>query len=221
MGWWWPVRDHPRVCGEHWSPKSIKTEPPGSSPRVRGTQRHRARDSNRTGIIPACAGNTDHACAPVRDSRDHPRVCGEHSSIVKFCLAKPGSSPRVRGTRSLFSGQFRARGIIPACAGNTSPDASRASSDGDHPRVCGEHQPSQYTILDSSGSSPRVRGTPGHVAPHRFEAGSSPRVRGTHDHGDAFERFGGIIPACAGNTSSSTAKSGKTGDHPRVCGNTL
>ena len=125
-------------------------------------------------------------------------MCGEHRSCMRTGSRFQGSSPRVRGTRSLFSGQFRARGIIPACAGNTSPDASRASSDGDHPRVCGEHQPSQYTILDSSGSSPRVRGT--------------------HDHGDAFERFGGIIPACAGNTSSSTAKSGKTGDHPRVCG---
>ena len=89
-------------------------------------------------------------------------------------------------------------GIIPACAGNTSHPSTPSWIRRDHPRVCGEHP---VTLL--------------HID---LRPGSSPRVRGTHDHGDAFERFGGIIPACAGNTSSSTAKSGKTGDHPRVCG---
>ena len=198
MGWWWPVRDHPRVCGEHWSPKSIKTEPPGSSPRVRGTQRHRARDSNRTGIIPACAGNTDHACAPVRDSRDHPRVCGEHSSIVKFCLAKPGSSPRVRGTHDHGDAFERFGGIIPACAGNTSSSTAKSGKTGDHPRVCGEHAIKAAMNESSSGSSPRVRGTL-----------YGRRVR---------RRPGGIIPACAGNTSAQLCADIARRDHPRVCG---
>ena len=133
-------RDYPRVCGEHFEPATFCSIQTGSSPRVRGTQRHRARDSNRTGIIPACAGNTDHACAPVRDSRDHPRVCGEHRRW-----------PCADGRRP---------GIIPACAGNTRECSVFPSMPRDHPRVCGEHAQdgSNRTVIE--GSSPRVRGTP-------------------------------------------------------------
>ena len=91
----------------------------------------------------------------------------------------------------------------------------------------------------STGSSPRVRGTPlqlipfvrlGSVHPrvcgeHEFAqldpsyvAGSSPRVRGTHEQqrrGIIIERF---IPACAGNTGLNTIAAIIATVHPRVCG---
>ena len=49
------------------------------------------------GIIPAYAGSTLRPLDPGNSTRDHPRVCGEHSTFaVCICLQK-GSSPRMRG----------------------------------------------------------------------------------------------------------------------------
>ncbi len=67
-----------------------------------------------------------------------------------------------------------------------------------HPRVCGERQGFLRQPQSASGSSPRVRGTPG---------------RGYHPRsGDRF------IPACAGNASLGGAPSASLSVHPRVCG---
>ena len=91
-------RDHPRVCGEH-----VYCPPPvagtrGSSPRMRGTRLEFAVLGNKTGIIPAYAGNTDHDRILEVGMRDHPRVCGEHSTHTFSCGHNRGSSPRMRGT---------------------------------------------------------------------------------------------------------------------------
>ena len=112
-------RDHPRVCGEHVILIPPFVSLPGSSPRVRGTQYTRWELGWLDGIIPACAGNTTSwgSCRP--SSRDHPRVCGEHSATLPTSEPMPGSSPRVRGTRTRLGMQLRMPGIIPACAGNT------------------------------------------------------------------------------------------------------
>ena len=68
----------------------------------------------------------------------------------------------------------------------------------DHPRVCGEHSMLNAAANASTGSSPRMRGTP--------------CKRPDRRHGE------GIIPAYAGNTVSKHARDIPTGDHPRVCG---
>ena len=73
-----------------------------------------------------------------------------------------------------------AKGIIPACAGNTARFPSRTSNRRDHPRVCGEHGVLLAHPAFGLGSSPRVGGTPADVDKAALEAG--------------------IIPACAGNT---------------------
>ena len=72
-------------------------------------------------------------------------------------------------------------GIIPAYAGNTFSMSMSAVSDGDHPRVCGEHL------------WPSIR--------CKALMGSSPRMRGTRGHGWRRSVCLGIIPAYAGNTS--------------------
>ena len=53
-----PLRDHPRVCGEHASTPSPSTPRPGSSPRMRGTHHRDRGRPHHPGIIPAYAGNT-------------------------------------------------------------------------------------------------------------------------------------------------------------------
>src|SRR5690606_34567999 len=76
------------------------------------------------------------------------------------------------------------------------PRAARGR--GDHPRVCGEHEP------DGSG---------GHDSP-----GSSPRVRGAHSLSSIKESGDRIIPACAGSTGWWIRMTMSASDHPRVCG---
>ena len=115
-GFW----DHPRVCGEHsWRPP-MDLNFSGSSPRMRGThQTHPVRHQHR-GIIPAYAGNTNARIRFARKNWDHPRVCGEHAMKLIFSSWVRGSSPRMRGTLSLFESALPMAGIIPAYAGNTS-----------------------------------------------------------------------------------------------------
>ena len=127
------------MCGEHVSGLVPFEDHAGSSPRVRGTQAQASAAHCTTGIIPACAGNTYPAWCHLRIMRDHPRVCGEHKPRRRQPTARPGSSPRVRGTRALAEVAVDEQGIIPACAGNTVANMGYSQSDRDHPRVCGEH----------------------------------------------------------------------------------
>ena len=232
-------RDHPRVCGEHLAYKTAMLKEAGSSPRVRGTHEDAVLDVIALGIIPACAGNTCSRSLCTSESSDHPRVCGEHCAAIFTALAIAGSSPRVRGTplqkpilrhqggiipacagntplctvrvtgawgssprvrgTPRHGGDVRkAHGIIPACAGNTRWWSCTPRQGGDHPRVCGEH----FALVGRITMSP----------------GSSPRVRGTLQDLDMWVEWGGIIPACAGNTQAPFPQRRQARDHPRVCG---
>ena len=170
----------------------------GSSPRVRGTLLRDCGRDDRTGIIPACAGNTLIGRGALPRSGDHPRMCGEHPGGHEVEWDRSGSSPRVRGTPGRGGHNPNRVGIIPACAGNTARGPCTTRPCRDHPRVCGEHEKSQPVFMVSLGSSPRVRGT---------------RPRGGHGL-----RALGIIPACAGNTRYGSRGYQRTRDHPRVCG---
>ena len=112
-----------------------------------------------------------------------------------------GSSPRVRGTAKKDATNLIALGIIPACAGNSPQYRAGGGLDEDHPRVCGEQTLLDLYAVDDWGSSPRVRGTAVFVR--------------------LFNMFHGIIPACAGNSTSRVRPSSEIWDHPRVCGEQL
>ena len=125
-------------------------------------------------------------------------MCGEHvepSSYWPVCL---GSSPHVRGARVSSLISIPSSGIIPACAGSTSPRPKARQIPRDHPRMCGEHtRPASFI---------------------RFQRGSSPHVRGARDVSRIADFFDGIIPACAGSTAAVPELLGCAGDHPRMCG---
>ena len=170
----------------------------GSSPRMRGTPRARPGQHMDRGIIPAYAGNTSARHSPSEPRWDHPRVCGEHSTVTGVTRVRLGSSPRMRGTRTTGHGLDASRRIIPAYAGNTTNLGRTLTLDGDHPRVCGEHLCTVRWSMQVVGSSPRMRGT-------RLDHFSYPASIG-------------IIPAYAGNTCCESGESYGRRDHPRVCG---
>ena len=93
------LRDHPRVCGEHFPDDQIGRWNLGSSPRMRGTHGLNVQGSTFDGIIPAYAGNTFAHPFVAALRGDHPRVCGEHFRQLSAAQKRAGSSPRMRGTR--------------------------------------------------------------------------------------------------------------------------
>ena len=193
LGW-----DHPRGCGEHPPDFVQKSRSRGSSPRMRGTHCLLGVHDVQVGIIPADAGNTSTQCPPCHGSPDHPRGCGEHFLPGSVGRRPWGSSPRMRGTRSLTTRPTTENRIIPADAGNTGRPVFSPRHPQDHPRGCGEHFRRRRSSALSRGSSPRMRGTLG-VQARRI-------------------REPGIIPADAGNTSSSLFLPSLVWDHPRGCG---
>ena len=93
---------HPRAGGEHKSPASKTVEPPGSSPRGRGTLPGRRPSDLRQRFIPARAGNTAAALTGLGGTSVHPRAGGEHGRDARAVLSTDGSSPRGRGTPAMF-----------------------------------------------------------------------------------------------------------------------
>ena len=160
---------------------SILRDEWGSSPRMRGTLREIGVSLLYCGIIPAYAGNTCPAILRRCRTRDHPRVCGEHTVTPTGIGTVKGSSPRMRGTQVPPAGIEPAIGIIPAYAGNTISVPFRIQYLRDHPRVCGEHLEITPVRTITKGSSPRMRGTP--------------------ESSGMFTVPVGIIPAYAGNTT--------------------
>ena len=191
-------RAHPRVCGENFYHKHVKTLVDGSSPRVRGKHELTARTLTLTRLIPACAGKTKSERRSPPTLRAHPRVCGENQEFGILQVARLGSSPRVRGKRDDDTRRGPVQRLIPACAGKTSWPKGRCATRAAHPRVCGENA-----------------GDPGHA---RVLGGSSPRVRGKPRRRPRKRVPPGLIPACAGKTPAGPRKRPRRPAHPRVCG---
>ncbi len=184
--------------GEHFEPWSAEEAWKGSSPRARGAPGVALVVAAAAGIIPACAGSTLSEPATALIWKDHPRVRGEHWSNRPFATTPLGSSPRARGAPFGQLVDQIVGGIIPACAGSTVRAPPRGAAVRDHPRVRGEHLPPVGSLTEISGSSPRARGAPWMYP--RWVAGE------------------GIIPACAGSTTTGWRCSLTPGDHPRVRG---
>ena len=88
--------------------------------------------------------------------------------------------------------------LIPACAGKTHVPQAKQPRARAHPRVCGENGLVHAPRSDLPGSSPRVRGKP-----------ASAR---------SWVDKNGLIPACAGKTSTPDFSEIEDWAHPRVCG---
>ena len=71
-------RDHPRLRGEYFESLTISLVQIGSPPLARGIRTMQRKRSGKTGITPACAGNTLLMNVVNAMSRDHPRLRGEY-----------------------------------------------------------------------------------------------------------------------------------------------
>ena len=94
-------KDHPRGCGENYSPIDIFSSTRGSPPRMRGKLEFENQLSFESGITPADAGKTARASRGRQTKQDHPRGCGENSDKDLLNFFKSGSPPRMRGKLSI------------------------------------------------------------------------------------------------------------------------
>ena len=174
------------------------TDGEGSSPLSRGIRLWSPPHGGAVGIIPALAGNT----VPLQEVT----VTNGGSSPLSRGIPTPLTVSSVKGESSPLSrgilvrephGFVRER-IIPALAGNTIRTLRRSSASRDHPRSRGEYLAAGQQLHNPQGSSPLSRG---------IRAG----------HGRAGRRVR-IIPALAGNTTTSHRPASTSRDHPRSRG---
>ena len=186
---------------------------------MRGTQWTALAVTQLIRIIPAHAGNSRDWQPSLPEIPDHPRACGELIGRIDRNEHLGGSSPRMRGTLCHEGFHDLDLRIIPAHAGNSHASTFAGRPQSDHPRACGELSGRSDMRCCSSGSSPRMRGTPRlsrrqilHIRIIPAHAGNS--AESTR----AIWWFVRIIPAHAGNSQGFTALLASPSDHPRACG---
>ena len=133
-----PVRDHPRVCGEKARTQRPTTLAQGSPPRMRGKVTCTGSHANALGITPAYAGKSWVYSCFVFGGWDHPRVCGEKRLRILPLRSAVGSPPRMRGKGQTLENLVLPAGITPAYAGKSFLWGGAVAAHQDHPRVCGE-----------------------------------------------------------------------------------
>ena len=111
-----------------------------------------------------------------------------------------GLSPRVRGNRCQRSGFHGFKRSIPARAGEPLRVGFQVKVDGVYPRACG--------------------GTIVTARTNRVDLGLSPRVRGNQVGRFPNQRYGGSIPARAGEPTPPTGRTSRRKVYPRACGGT-
>ena len=192
------ARDHLRVCGadSHCTRQTIHRS--GSSPRVRSRHIPRPVADEVSGIISACAEQTRFRWCRCWCRRDHLRVCGADDPLPRPHGRQRGSSPRVRSRLRCSIVRWVGRGIISACAEQTTASKPSTGCRRDHLRVCGADDRNGQRRFGHVGASPRVRRRRGGQAGAGLE--------------------GGIISACAEQTPTGFWPASDTRDHLRVCG---
>ncbi len=189
---------HPRMRGGHVSAGALARPLRGSSPHARGTRLGANTGGQQERFIPACAGDTSTSPLTSTLTAVHPRMRGGHAVSTPLRTSAAGSSPHARGTRWVRRQDSHLRRFIPACAGDTSSDIGFRDTASVHPRMRGGHRSMIEEQIDSAGSSPHARGT------LRIVLGLARKVR--------------FIPACAGDTTRTTAAGSKRAVHPRMRG---
>src|SRR5690554_5228000 len=91
------MRDHPRMCGDHYLKALHWSKLGGSPPHVRGPRIMTTNLGVYPGITPACAGTTSIRRFLFLIRSHHPRMCGDHVLNTPSTLCVAGSPPHVRG----------------------------------------------------------------------------------------------------------------------------
>ena len=139
-------KDHPRIRGEHDDLNPVVVLSCGIIPAYAGST------LKRQSIMPFFLGSSPHtrgapSCgvACIGTLGDHPRIRGEHIKMDEGKAAQLGIIPAYAGsTRSGRRDAIRSRGSSPHTRGAPRNVTIACATVKDHPRIRGEHLPSQF-----------------------------------------------------------------------------
>ena len=215
----------------------------GLSPRTRGNLTRSWRGRNRSGSIPANAGEPNTSALSIPRSRVYPRERGGTTDGAGAAFDTVGLSPRTRGNRGGLAGGAAGIGSIPANAGEPDSRGGCCASMRVYPRERGGTARVVISMAGLGGLSPRTRGNrgsgpvagplrgsipanagePSSPLPDDAENRVYPRERGgTQPAGGAGATGGGggSIPANAGEPSCDPRRLPRRGVYPRERGGT-
>ena len=135
-------RDHPRIRGEHSTPCAAHQRCLGIIPAYAGsTGTVPSRELAERGSSPHTRGARSARPAGTRQSRDHPRIRGEHASSRPLPYADPGIIPAYAGSTAGHNNwAVPAPGSSPHTRGAQTTAPGCCEKAGDHPRIRGEHR---------------------------------------------------------------------------------
>ena len=113
-------QDHPRLCGEKGAFPALSHRELGSPPPMRGKVSVKLDALATAGITPAYAGKRYCLKDRLTRSEDHPRLCGEKSSMDAPHAVLSGSPPPMRGKDCRSADNVQRIRITPAYAGKRS-----------------------------------------------------------------------------------------------------
>ena len=155
---WQTVRDHPRLCGEKGAFPALSHRELGSPPPMRGKVSVKLDALATAGITPAYAGKRYCLKDRLTRSEDHPRLCGEKSSMDAPHAVLSGSPPPMRGKDCRSADNVQRIRITPAYAGKRQVRCRCPPERQDHPRLCGEKFTCFTIVFPPDGSPPPMRG---------------------------------------------------------------
>lgn len=130
-------RHIPRACGAEAGGNPTVYLHTGTSPQVRGGERHRSWRRRAVGYIPARAGRRDTRRRDRVDIKVHPRACGAEIWFRAHPWGSKGSSPRVRGGVRNTECDGVVTGCIPSRARRSPWQIKESLTTTVHPRACG------------------------------------------------------------------------------------
>ena len=151
-------RDHPRLCGEKQITPFSTPLYQGSPPPMRGKGYEGGKKVAAGGITPAYAGKSFSCSRSSNSGQDHPRLCGEKSTIHHVLNKEIGSPPPMRGKGHTAMCTLVLHRITPAYAGKSGLICKEFQKFWDHPRLCGEKFPPPKSSASAWGSPPPMRG---------------------------------------------------------------
>ena len=131
----------------------------GLSPRLRGSVDHPGVDVDGVRVIPAPAGIGSTARAWRSPAPGYPRACGDREPLVISAQARPGLSPRLRGSVACCCLSASLTRVIPAPAGIGPRTRPRPPCRPGYPRACGDREVPMPRQDEHAGLSPRLRGS--------------------------------------------------------------
>ena len=150
----------------------------------------------------------------------YPRTCGGTRLLCSPPPPVTGLSPHVRGNLDAAREYGLSLGSIPARAGEPRTGSSSTPRSRVYPRTCGGTKAAGKLVTLTQGLSPHVRGNPRRLRPTGRYGGSIPARAGEPIRSRRTGTIRRVYPRTCGGTASSTLSTlGRSGLSPHVRGN--